>query len=78
MKQKIILLAFVLSSPTAFAFQCNTVMGGCPTDTNSATSSHMRSNTGIKVAHPEKTTATPAKNGSAGSTGSAAKLPTKK
>ena len=78
MKHKIILLALALCSQPAFAFKCNTVMGGCPVDTTAGTSPHMRSDTGAKVTHTEKTAATPAKNGSAGSTGSNAKLPTKK
>lgn len=78
MKNAIIVLALTLSSQTAFAFQCNTVMGGCPVDTTAVTSAHMRSDTGIKVAHPEKAAAASAKTGSTGGTGSAAKLPTKK
>jgi hypothetical protein len=33
MKLNITILALALSSQSAFAFQCKTVMGGCPTDT---------------------------------------------
>ncbi|MDI1360676.1 hypothetical protein [Methylotenera sp.] len=78
MKLNIIVLALALSSQTAFAYQCNTVMGGCPTDTGVVTSAHMRSDVGVKVAHPEKAAAAPTKTGAAGSTGTAAKLPAKK
>lgn len=41
-------------STTTYAYQCNTVMGGCPADTTQATSAHMRSDTGIKVDHAPK------------------------
>ena len=41
-------------STTTYAYHCNTVMGGCPADTTQATSSHMRSDTGIKVEHAPK------------------------
>ncbi|ADI31053.1 hypothetical protein M301_2698 [Methylotenera versatilis 301] len=78
MKLNMIALALALSSQTAFAYQCNTVMGGCPTDTGVVTSTHMRSDLGVKVAHPEKAAVAPSKTGAAGSTGSAAKLPAKK
>ncbi len=78
MKLNMIVLALTLSSQTAFAYQCNTVMGGCPTDTTAVTSSNMRSDLGVKVVHPEKAAIAPSKTGAAGSTGSAAKLPTKK
>jgi hypothetical protein len=78
MKFNMIVLALALSSQTAFAYQCNTVMGGCPTDTGVVTSTHMRSDLGVKVAHPEKAAVAPSKTGAAGSTGSAAKLPAKK
>lgn len=45
-------------SATAYAYECNTVMGGCPTDdTTQATSAHMRSDTGIKVDHAPKAAA---------------------
>jgi hypothetical protein len=73
-----IVLALALSSQSAFAYQCNTVMGGCPTDTGIATSAHMRSDVGVKVVHLEKAAVAPSKTGSTGSTGSAAKLPAKK
>ncbi len=53
MKFNTIVLALALSSQTAFAYQCNTVMGGCPTDTGVVTSTHMRSDLGVTVAHPE-------------------------
>ena len=53
-------------------------MGGCPTDSGVVTSTHMRSDLGVKVAHPEKAAVAPSKTGAAGSTGSAAKLPAKK
>ena len=78
MKFNMIVLALALSSQTAFAYQCNTVMGGCPTDSGVVTSTHMRSDLGVKVAHPEKAAVAPSKTGAAGSTGSAAKLPAKK
>lgn len=67
---KITFIALVLAtfSFTAHAYECNTVMGGCPTDTSQATSAHMRSDTGIKMEHtpkvlPSKTVVTPAANG---------------
>ena len=78
MKFNMIVLALALSSQTAFAYQCNTVMGGCPTDTGVVTSTHMRSDVGVKVAHPEKAAAAASKTGGTGSTGTAAKLPAKK
>ena len=78
MKLNMIALALALSSQTAFAYQCNTVMGGCPTDTGVVTSTHMRSDLGVKVAHPEKAAVAPSKTGGTGSTGTPAKLPTKK
>lgn len=78
LKLNMIVLALALSSQTAFAYQCNTVMGGCPTDTAVVTSTHMRSDLGVKVTHPEKAAAAPSKTGGTGSTGTAAKLPAKK
>jgi hypothetical protein len=78
MKLNITILALTLSSQSAFAFQCNTVMGGCPTDTGVITSTHMRSDMGVKVAYPEKTAVAPSKTDGTGSTGTTAKLPTKK
>lgn len=73
MKLNMIVLAVALTSQTAFAYQCNTVMGGCPTDNGVVTSTHMRSDLGIKVAHPEKTAVAPSKTGGAGSKGTATK-----
>ena len=55
---KFTFIAIVLAasfSTTTYAYQCNTVMGGCPADTTQATSAHMRSDTGIKVDHAPKT-----------------------
>ena len=78
MKFNTIVLALALSSQTAFAYQCNTVMGGCPTDTGVVTSTHMRSDLGVTVTHPEKSAAAPTKTGAAGSTGTVTKLPAKK
>lgn len=37
----------------AFAFKCNTVMGGCPTDNTQVTSSHMRSEI-VNIADSQK------------------------
>jgi len=76
MKFNMVVLALALTSQTAFAYQCNTVMGGCPTDNGVATSTHMRSDLGVKVAHPEKALAPAAANAS--STGNANKLQGKK
>jgi hypothetical protein len=78
MKLNIIVLALALSSQSAFAFQCNTVMGGCPADTGAVTSAHMRSDLGAKIAHLKKAAPAPAKTGATGSTDSTAKLPSKK
>jgi hypothetical protein len=45
----ILKLGFIVFAVTAafctnaFAFKCNTVMGGCPADTTQVTASHMRS-----------------------------------
>ncbi|MDI1308834.1 MAG: hypothetical protein PSV17_05280 [Methylotenera sp.] len=78
MKLNLIVLALAISSQSALAYQCNTVMGGCPTDTSVATSTHMRSDLGVKVAPPAKAAVAPSKTGGTGSTGTAAKLPAKK
>jgi hypothetical protein len=51
----ILKLGFIVFAVTAtfctnaFAFKCNTVMGGCPADTTQVTSSHMRSEIVNKV-----------------------------
>jgi len=39
-------IAFALTTltTTAYAYECNTVMGGCPTDSNQVTSAHMHGN----------------------------------
>ncbi len=55
MKLSFIVMALIASFSTAsYAYECNTVMGGCPTDTTQATSTHMRSDTGVKVDHAVK------------------------
>ena len=55
MKLGFIVFALAASfSATSYAYECNTVMGGCPTDTSQATSTHMRSDTGVKVVHQPK------------------------
>ncbi|HYN53504.1 MAG TPA: hypothetical protein VES38_02220 [Methylotenera sp.] len=64
MKLGFIVFALAASfSATAYAYECNTVMGGCPTDTTQATSTHMRSDPGIKSVQqakvPNKAVATP-------------------
>ncbi len=54
---KFTFIAFALAasfSTTSYAYECNTVMGGCPADTSQATSTHMRSDTGVKVVHQPK------------------------
>jgi hypothetical protein len=45
-------IAFVLTTltSTAYAYECNTVMGGCPTDSNQVTSAHMHGDVAAKVA----------------------------
>ncbi|MBA3696678.1 MAG: hypothetical protein H0W85_07975 [Methylotenera sp.] len=50
MKSGFIAFSFlVMLSGNSYAFECNTVMGGCPTDTNAgATSAHMRSEIAIR------------------------------
>lgn len=78
MKLNMMVLALAITSQNAFAYQCNTVMGGYPTDTGVVTSTHMRSDLGVKVAHPEKAAAAPSKTGGTGSTGTEVKLPAKK
>jgi len=51
----ILKLGFIVFAVTAtfctnaFAFKCNTVMGGCPADTTQVTASHMRSEIVNKV-----------------------------
>ncbi|HSI43357.1 MAG TPA: hypothetical protein VK949_03360 [Methylotenera sp.] len=70
MKFSFIALSFLAISSNSYAFECNTVMGGCPTDVNAGTtSSHMRSEIVNKIpsklpaavapASPTKTTASP-------------------
>lgn len=49
----------VMLSSNSYAFECNTVMGGCPTDPNAgATSAHMRSEN-LKAPAPQTNTTTP-------------------
>ena len=68
MKLSFIVLALIASFSTAsYAYECNTVLGGCPTDTLQATSTNMRSDAGVKVDHaakvaPNKAFAAPATN----------------
>lgn len=55
MKLGFIVFALAASfSAASHAYECNTVMGGCPTDNSQATSTHMRSDTGVKVDHAQK------------------------
>jgi hypothetical protein len=45
-----IALALTTFTTTAFAYECNTVMGGCPTDNGQVTSSHMIGSAAAKAA----------------------------
>jgi hypothetical protein len=57
MKFKFIVLALAIGfSVSAQAFECKTVMGGCPADTNQITSAHMHA----AVVIPVQKQATPA------------------
>lgn len=48
-------------SSNSYAFECNTVMGGCPTDLNAgATSSHMKSEIVNKIPAKQATPVAPA------------------
>lgn len=55
-----IALSFLAASSSSYAFECNTVMGGCPTDINAGTtSSHMRSEIVNKVPAKQPTAVAP-------------------
>lgn len=45
-------IAFALTTftTTAYAYECNTVMGGCPADSNQVTSAHMHGDVAPKAA----------------------------
>lgn len=67
-------------SSNSYAFECNTVMGGCPTDPNAgATAAHMRAENLVKAPATQstvapstgsKTTASPSNAGNKKSQGS--------
>lgn len=50
MKSGFIAFALTTLTITAHAYECNTVMGGCPTDNGQVTSSHMIGDAAAKAA----------------------------
>jgi hypothetical protein len=50
LKLGFISLVLITFTTTAFAYECNTVMGGCPTDNGQVTSSHMIGSAAEKAA----------------------------
>jgi len=55
-----IAFSFLVISSNSYAFECNTVMGGCPTDPNAgATSAHMRSENLNKTPASQASTTAP-------------------
>lgn len=60
MKFCFIAFSFLVISSNSYAYQCNTVMGGCPTDPNAgATASHMKSEIVNKIPAKQATTVAP-------------------
>lgn len=56
MKFGFIAFALTTLASTAYAYECNTVMGGCPTDSNQVTSAHMHGDVAAKVTTQPVTT----------------------
>lgn len=68
-------IALVLSTftTTAFAFECNTVMGGCPTDNGQVTSSHMVGSAAATAAATKPVAKTPSGTNTAAQAGAGKK-----